>query len=215
MKDIKILVLEQKSIICDGIAALLDNHTGYIVASRTGRPSEALSLMDKVEIDVVLVSCDIHGSISVIDFVKGVTSRYPSINILLFSHSGNIAYIERILRSGARGCIVSDDPTATLIRAVEIVAKGERFISDKISSILYDSVFGQKGGKLIDDLSDRELEVFRLVGEGSTSNDIGKDLNLSVKTVDSHKLHIRNKLGIKSSTELIKTAVLWRNDLLS
>jgi len=121
-------------------------------------------------------------------------------------------YAERVIRSGARGYVMKNELTAKVVDAARAVLSGKVYLSGAMSSRLLDELMSRrtaKTGNPVDRLSDRELEVLRRVGSGNTSSDIASKLNVSVKTVETHRLRIREKLHLKNSVQLVKFAIEW------
>jgi DNA-binding NarL/FixJ family response regulator len=120
-------------------------------------------------------------------------------------------YAERVMRAGARGYVMKGEPTATLIKAIEEVLRGGTYLSAKASSHLLRNLSGAKSRGLIglDRLSDRELEIFELIGRGRSNGQIAQQLHISPKTVDAHRTNIKTKLGITDAPTLMRSAVIW------
>jgi DNA-binding NarL/FixJ family response regulator len=135
---------------------------------------------------------------------------HPDLRILVMSMHDESLYVDRVLRAGGRGYIRKQEGGDKLIAAIRKVLRGEIAVSDQMTGRLLETFSGRKNmGSPLTNLSDRELEVFRLIGEGKTMKEIGQQLHLSPKTVEVHRSHIREKLGITSAAELISYAARW------
>ena len=163
--------------------------------------------------DIVVMDL-IYDGRSPFDFIKWVHDNYPSIPILVLSMSDEKIYAERALKTGATGYIMKNADGSSILAALKSVAKHELYVSSKISSQILVKYVG--GSEKIDleptsVLTDRELEVFALVGGGMNSREISRVLNISIKTVDNHKTSIREKLSLKNHIELSQKAALWQD----
>ena len=147
-----------------------------------------------------------------LDILKHVTSGYPDVRVLILSMHDESIYAERALRAGANGYIMKQEATEKVLVAVRRILSGEIYVSDRIANKMlkhYITGSGTLRNSSIADLSDRELEVFRLIGEGHGTRQIAEELHLSIKTVESYQAHIKEKLSLRSSRELMQHAIQW------
>ena len=146
-----------------------------------------------------------------IELIKQVNSRYPTIKMLVVSGFQESLYAERALRAGALGYLNKQESSDKLIDAIRTVLNGERYVSPEITRRLVDQALGTRDETQspIDQLSDRELEIFRLIGQGQTSGAIANELHLSTHTIDTHRENIKRKLGAHTAAELNRQAVQW------
>jgi DNA-binding NarL/FixJ family response regulator len=160
--------------------------------------------------DLVLVDITLPGK-NGIEFIKDVRALHPDLRILVMSMHDESLYADRVLRAGGRGYIRKQEGGDKLIEAMRRVLRGEIVVSEKMTGRLLEKFSG--GSKTMDSplegLSDRELEVFQLIGKGKTMKEIGDELHLSPKTIEVHRSHIREKLGVTSAAELISYAARW------
>jgi len=165
-----------------------------------------------IDPDIIVMDL-IYDGRSPFDFIRWVRDNYPSVPVLVLSMSDEKIYAERALKAGATGFIMKNADGNSVLAALKSVAKHELYVSGSISSQILVKYVG--GAEKIDleptsVLTDRELEVFTLVGSGMNSREISRILNISIKTVDNHKTSIREKLSLKNHIELLQKAALWQ-----
>jgi DNA-binding NarL/FixJ family response regulator len=147
-----------------------------------------------------------------IELIKDVKARFPKVKMLVVSAYDESLYAERALRAGAHGYINKCELQENVVEALRTVLDGQRYLSQKMTQRLVGQAVGSKDSTQDDPmrrLSDRELEVFQLIGQGKTTGDIARNLHLSVHTIDTHREKLRHKLGVKNSAELMQRAVQW------
>jgi DNA-binding NarL/FixJ family response regulator len=151
------------------------------------------------------------------DLIKALTASPASVPVLVFSMRDELLYAERALRAGARGYVMKQEPNHELLAAVRRVASGRTHVSERMSERILAGLGGGRaaagGASPIDRLSDRELEVFELVGRGLATREIARRLRVSVRTIDSHLAHIKEKLALKNGRELVQRAITWTQSL--
>ncbi len=165
----------------------------------------------QAEPDIAIVDLSLKGT-SGIELIKSLKSMYPELLMLVLSMHDESVYAERVLRAGAKGYIMKQEAPENVITAVRRVLDGEIYLSDNASAKLLSKLIhgGQEHSEsLVDSLSDRELEVFRLIGQGLGTREIADELHLSIKTIETYRAHLKGKLNLKKSTELVKYAVQW------
>src|SRR5208282_2667787 len=161
--------------------------------------------------DILIVDISLVGPDG-LDLLKNIRARYPSLPVLILSMHDESIYAERALRAGANGYIMKHEATEKVLIAVRRIINGDVYLSDRMSGkMLQQYVRGSSTVKdsPVADLSDRELEVFRLIGEGHGTRQIAEELHLSVKTVESYQAHIKEKLSLRSARELMQHAIQW------
>jgi DNA-binding NarL/FixJ family response regulator len=147
-----------------------------------------------------------------LDLLKNIRTTHPALPVLILSMHDESIYAERALRAGANGYIMKQEATEKVLVAIRRILNGEIYVSERIASkMLKHYITGASGLKnsSISDLSDRELEVFRLIGEGHGTRQIAEELHLSIKTVESYQAHIKDKLSLRSARELMQHAIQW------
>ncbi|MFN3397693.1 MAG: response regulator [Sulfurimicrobium sp.] len=209
-KKIKVLIVDDHPIVRQGIAQLINQEADLAACCEAGNAQEALDIMERGMPDILLVDISLDG-VSGIELVKILKSRHPQIPALVISMHDESLYAERALRAGARGYIMKQEATEKMLAAIRQVISGDIYLSERMQAKILQRVLGGDGGGLspIDLLSDRELEVFRLIGRGLATRHIARELNRSVKTVETHRAHLKDKLGLKNAAELARYAVQW------
>jgi DNA-binding NarL/FixJ family response regulator len=208
----RVLIVDDHPIFRDGISQLINHEADLRVVGGVASAPQALTAVEELRPDIVIVDISIQGT-NGIELMKSIRAQHPALPVLVLSmHDENI-YAERALRAGARGYIMKAAPSENVILAIHRILDGGMYLSDAMHGQLLNTFFagrGPKGGaSAIEQLSDRELEVFRALGEGKGTREIAEAFNLSVKTVETHRAHIKDKLKIRTATELIRAAVEW------
>lgn len=207
----RILVVDDHPFMRAGLAALIDRQPDMMVGGEAGNPAEALQAMPRVRPDLVLSDITMPGR-SGAEFIKDLHALHPGLPVLVISMHDELVYAERMLRAGARGYIMKEAGGEALLAALRQVLRGEIYVSPRLSARLLENLHGDKprqSSSPIAKLTDREFEVFQLIGQGKSTHDIAAQLHLSTKTVDVHRANIKGKLGIADSTALVRHAVRW------
>jgi len=206
-----ILIVDDHPILRRGLAALINFEPDLIVCGDAADYPTAFEAIKTHQPDLIIVDLELGGRDG-LDLVKDTKSRYPLIPMLVLTMHDESVYAERSLRAGAAGYITKQQLDETLLIAIRCVLAGEIYMSDQLQVQLATKCLGRKiiaPDSPQDSLTDRELQVFRLIGEGRTTRQIAKDLSLSIKTIESHREHIKSKLSIKSAAQLAQRATLW------
>jgi len=207
----RILIVDDHPFMRAGLAQLIDRQAGLMVCGEAGDPAAAMTELSKGRVDLVLTDITMPGR-SGIEFIKDLVATHPGLPILVVSMHDEVIYAERVLRAGARGYIMKEAGGENLLGALRQVLSGEVYVSPKMSARILDSLSGRRprgSQSPIEKLTDREFEVFQLIGQGKSTRDIAKQLHLSSKTVDVHRGHIKEKLELKDTTALVRHAVRW------
>ncbi len=207
----RLLLVEDHPVTREGLAQLLDQQSDLEVCGQAGTAPEALTATEILHPDLVLLDISL-GNASGIELIKELTSRQATLLILVLSTHDELLYAERCLRAGAKGYVMKQAPTDQVMAAIRLVLRGGVYLSEQMHSrLIYRIARGPAvpQGSEVDQLSDRELEVFRLIGEGCTTSKIAASLHLSVSTVETHRAHIKEKLKLETGTELVRRAVAW------
>jgi DNA-binding NarL/FixJ family response regulator len=211
-KAAKILVVDDHPIVYEGLEKLFSREKDLRIAGYAEDSEGAIRAVEKIRPELVIVDISLAEGVSGLELIKVLRRRYPKLPVLVLSMHEESLYAERVIRSGARGYVMKNELTAKVVDAARAVLAGKVYLSGAMSSRLLDELMYRRSNKAVnpvDRLSDRELEVLRLVGSGNTSSDIAAKLNVSVKTVETHRLRIREKLRLKNSVQLVKFAIEW------
>jgi DNA-binding NarL/FixJ family response regulator len=207
----RILVVDDHPIVRQGLALLLNREPDLVVCGEAEEASGAMHVLASARPDVLIVDISLNGPDG-LDLLKNIRTTHPTLPVLILSMHDESVYAERALRAGANGYIMKQEATDTVLVALRRILAGEIYVSDHIANKLlkhYITGSGTLRNSSISDLSDRELEVFRLIGEGHGTRQIAEELHLSVKTVESYQAHIKEKLSLRSARELMQRAIQW------
>ncbi len=209
-KLIKVLIVDDHPIVRQGISQLIDQEPDFDTCGQASSAQQALDLMEVYAPDILLVDISLDG-VSGLELIKMLKVRYHMVPVLVLSMHDETLYAERALRSGAKGYVMKQEATEKVLIAIRQVLRGDLYLSERMQGKILQRVLnGDEGGlSPIDLLSDRELEVFRLIGHGYATGDIARELMRSVKTVETHRAHLKDKLGLKNAAELTRFAVQW------
>jgi len=206
----RVLVVDDHPIVRRGLAHLLEGVDDLEVGGEAETAAEALEAVRRDRPDVVVVDLTLKEG-SGLELIKDLHARWPDLPVLVLSMHDESLFAERALRAGARGYLMKDGRMEDVVAALRAVLAGRVYVSERIASRLLARITG--GGdpavSPIQTLTDRELEVFEMIGRGLSSRQIAEALHLSVKTVDTHRENIKRKLGLASGTELARHAFLW------
>lgn len=193
-----------------GLAQLINAEPDLAVGWEAGDAGQALDVVSKQKPDMMIVDISLPGK-SGLELIKDVHVMQPGVFILVVSMHDESLYAERVLRAGARGYIMKQEGGKKLMAAIRHVLGGQVYVSEKISAKILEGLSGHRANNSspIEKLSDREFEVFQLIGKGKGTRDIANLLHLSVKTVEVHRANIKEKLDLKSATDLVHQAVRW------
>jgi len=205
----RVWIVDDHPIVRQGLAQLIDGEPDLTVCGQSEDAYQSLAAIRAARPDLVLLDISIKDGDG-LELLKELKSFDPTMMVLILSMHDEALYTERALRAGARGYIMKQEAPQTLLGAVRKVLAGQVYVSDKMGvALLQRMVGGKKGsGELpMDRLTDRELEVFRMIGAGLSVKTIADKLCLSAKTVEAHREHIKEKLNMKSSAELLRFAI--------
>jgi DNA-binding NarL/FixJ family response regulator len=207
----RILVVDDHPIVRQGLALLINREADLLVCGEAEDAMGAMHVLASAKPDVLIVDLSLSGPDG-LDLLKNIRTTHPALPVLILSMHDELIYAERALRAGANGYIMKQVATEKVLVAVRRILAGEIYVSDRIANRMlkhYITGSGTTRRSSIADLSDRELEVFRLIGEGHGTRQIAEELHISIKTVESYQAHIKDKLSLRSSRELMQHAIQW------
>src|SRR5579859_6053113 len=208
----RIFLVDDHAMFRDGLRQLIDREPDLTVCGDAAEAESALQEIRKLKPDLVVVDITLGGT-SGIDLIKNIKAEFEDLPVLVVSMHEESLYAERALRAGAMGYVMKQEPAKTVKVAIRKVLGGDIHLSDKMSAtMLAKFMLGNRTSQPvspIETLSDRELEVFRMLGEGKATRQIAEELNLTITTINSFRNRIKEKLNLKNSTELILHAVQW------
>ena len=201
----------------EGLSHTINREPDFTVCGEATTAAQALAMVERLHPDLVLADISLPGRDGV-DLIKDLQSVSPLTLVLAISTHEESIFAERVLRAGGRGYLAKQEGGAEMVRAIRTVLSGKLFLSEKLSVQLLQQVyrgkpFNDRSG--VNQLTDRELEIFQLIGRGLSTQAIGEHLKVSTKTVDAHRANIKEKLGLSTSAELISYAATWMAKTLS
>lgn len=210
-KKSRVFVIDDHPIVRQGLALLINREPDLAVCGEAEDAHTALQLVPTIKPDILVVDISLNGPDG-LDLLKNVRIRYPQLPVLILSMHDESIYAERALRAGAQGYIMKQEATEKVLVALRRILSQEIYVSERISNRMLQRYIGSPNSdrpSSISDLTDRELEVFRLIGEGHSTRQIAEELHISVKTVESYQAHIKEKLSLRSARELVQHAIQW------
>jgi DNA-binding NarL/FixJ family response regulator len=207
----RILVVDDHPIVRQGLALLINREPDMVVCGEAEEAMGALHVLASARPDVLIVDISLNGPDG-LDLLKSIRATHPTLPVLILSMHDESIYSERALRAGANGYIMKQEATEKVLVALRRILSGEIYVSDRLANKMlkhYITGSGTLRSSSIADLSDRELEVFRLIGEGHGTRQIADELHISIKTVESYQAHIKEKLSLRSARELMQHAIQW------
>jgi DNA-binding NarL/FixJ family response regulator len=207
----RIFLVDDHAMFRDGLRQLIDREPDLVVCGDAAAANEALAGIGETHPDLAIVDISLSGA-SGIDLIKALKSQQPELPVLVVSMHDESLYAERALRAGAMGYVMKQEPAKTVKAAIRKVLAGDMHLSEKLASSLVSRFMHgapEQPATPIETLSDRELEVFRMLGGGKGTRQIAAELDVTVATVNSFRNRIKDKLDLKTSTELMLHAIQW------
>lgn len=207
---VKILIVDDHPSVREGLALRISLHPDLQVCGEAESEEQTIDLVKQLKPDLVLVDISLksgHG----LDLIKRIRTMDPAVKMLVISGFQESLYAERACRAGAMGYLNKQESSEKMVEAIRTVLNGERFLSPEISRRLISQALGSsdRNRTSVEQLTDRELEVFRMIGEGLSTGLIANRLFLSTHTIDTHRENIKRKLALNSAAELSRAAVQW------
>jgi len=216
MDRIPILLVDDHPIVREGLNVLLAEQPDFEVIGEVSDPSQVLPAVDALKPALVVLDLTLAGT-EITPVLRDLRERHPELRILILSMHDELVYAERLLAMGANGYLMKQEPPSELLRALRRVVAGEVYVSVPVAERILARTrqvrpTGHTGSGALDALTERERDVLRLVGEGRSTQEISLALDVSPKTVDSHRRNIREKLGLANPRELVRYAVRWSSE---
>jgi DNA-binding NarL/FixJ family response regulator len=210
-KQKRILIVDDHPMMRQGLAQLIGAEPDLSICGEAENAELALDALNSLKPDLVLADISLPGK-NGLELIKDFQAIQPGLPVLVISMHDESLYAERVLRAGGRGYIMKQEGGKKLMDAIRQVIDGKIYVSEKMSSEILEMFSGRRAGdegSTLEKLTDREFEIFQLIGQGKGTRDIAEQLHLSVKTVDVHRANIKAKLKLQSLSELIRYAVRW------
>ncbi len=210
----KVLVVDDHPIIREGLADLINKEEDVVVCGCAENIPQAMKAIKELKPDIITVDISLEDA-SGLELIKEIKTQHPGLPILALSMHHESVYAGRAIRAGAKGYITKKQATKKVIEAIRTVLEGRLYLSEEMKDKLLYNIVGDKelgtGGSPVDRLTDRELEVFSLLGQGRRTRQIAEQLYLSVKTIETYRSRIKEKLNLSSGSELLRHAFQWVN----
>lgn len=211
-KVCRIFIVDDHPAVRQGVMAIVSHEPDMLICGEASGVPDAMQQIATLMPDVAVIDISLKIG-NGIDLVKRIKAEYPGVRMLVWSMFPDTLYAARALRAGALGYLNKSDSTEQLVDAIRMVAQGKIYLTEETSARLLQERFNnpvrEDGALPIDLLSDRELEVFKLIGEGLSTQQIAESIMLSISTVETYRQRIKAKLNINSNTELVRSAVQW------
>jgi DNA-binding NarL/FixJ family response regulator len=210
------LVVEDHPVVCGGLTQLVDSQPDLACIGAADNTADARRLVEECKPDLTILDLRLKGG-DTLDFIKTLRVEHPEVKVLVLSQYDELLFAERALRAGASGYIMKENATDELLRAIRKVLAGELYYSERVAAAvvqrsLREKPAGPHAG--IDVLSDREMQVFQLLGASYSAREIAEQFHLSRKTIETHSENIKHKLGLHNAAELKRFARKWATENL-
>ena len=209
----KILLVDDHPLVREWLANLINQQDDLQICGEAANAAEALELIGTSKPAIVIVDISLEGG-SGIELIKNIKAVHSVVMVIVLSMHDETLYAERALRAGARGYIMKREATKKVLQGIRSVLEGKLFVSDRMNAMMAERFVERKPhvtGSPIEELSDRELEVFQLMGRGLTTRQIADELHISFKTVQAFHARIKDKLNLANATELLREAIRWHD----
>jgi DNA-binding NarL/FixJ family response regulator len=208
----RIFIVDDHPIVRDGLTTIINHEKDLAVCGEADEPQEALKAISELRPDVVIADITLKDSDG-IELTKSLKARYPTLPVIVLSIHDELTYAERALRAGASGYLMKEVVSDKITAAIRTVLTGEIYVSNAMGKkLLRKMAAAGKADTIsapIDSLSDRELEIFRLIGQGYKPSKIAQSMHISVKTVETYRARIKEKLHLANADELLRYAIQW------
>jgi len=206
-----VLIVDDHPLLRKGVSELIDQERDLIVVGEAEDAFKAINAIEESKPDIALIDISL-GDTNGIELLKNIKVHFPKLKLLVLSMHDESVYAYRALRAGASGYIMKQEGTEKVLLALRKVLQGEVYLSERLGNrLLHTLVDGRPSptASPVESLSDRELEVFSSIGQGHGTRAIAEKLHLSIKTIETHRAHIKDKLKLQNATELVHHAIQW------
>lgn len=207
----RIFIVDDHPLVREGLTNLINGQDDLIICGEAKDSAQALDGIMKARPDVALIDISLENQ-SGLELVKQLRNQFPHVALIVLSMHDETLYAERVVRAGARGYVMKHETSKSVLASIRRVLEGGVYFSERIVNRMarrISSAGAAAGRSPVERLSDRELEIFRLLGKGRTTSQIAEDLNLSLKTVQAYCARAKEKFGVTSLTELLRAAIRW------
>ncbi len=209
--SIRVFIVDDHPLVRQGLTQIIGGQEDFEVCGEAEDSSSAMRGIENHKPDVVIVDISLQGN-NGLELIKNLKAIHEKLPILVFSMHDESIYAQRALRAGAKAYVMKKESSEKIIEAIRKILKGEIYVSPRVADqVLHQIVNGPSNSAAspVDRLTDRELEVVQLIGRGLSTREIAESLHLSVKTIESHRAHVKEKLNLRNATELVQFSVQW------
>ena len=206
-----VFIVDDHPLVREGLTNLINRQNDLVVCGEAKDSAEAIDGMTKARPDVAIIDISLTNE-SGLELIKHLVKQFPQVALIVLSMHDEDLYAERALRAGARGYVMKHETSKNVLTSIRRVIGGDMYVSERIVNriaLRLTSARRPVVGSPVERLSDRELEIFQLLGQGRTPSEIARDLNLSLKTVQAYCARAKEKFGVTSLTELLRAAIRW------
>src|SRR5947208_10102311 len=210
-KKSRVIVIEDHPVVCNGLKQLIDGQPDLTCTDAADNTSDAKRLVEQCKPDLLLLDLRLKGG-DALDLIKSLRVEHPTLKMLVLSQYDELIFAERVLRAGASGYIMKENATDEVLRALRKVLAGELYFSERVAAAVVQRTLREKpsGSRVgVESLSDREMQVFQLLGASYSAREIAEQFHLSRKTVETHREKIKHKLSLHNAAELKEFARKW------
>ena len=210
-KKTQVLIVDDHPVIRDGLVAIINHERDLNVCGQAEDAYTALKVVAELKPDIVVTDISLKSSDG-IELTKNIKAGHPALPVIILSVHDESLYAERALLAGAKAYLMKDKVSENIIKAIRTVLTGEIYVSDAILKKFLHKIAGDKAGTAktpIESLSDREFEIFRLIGEGVKASQMAKQLHLSIKTIETYRSRIKEKLNLPNASQLLQYSIRW------
>lgn len=206
MQKINVFIVDDHQVVLDGLSSILSRYEEINLVGQAMNGLDALSFLNKNKVDVAIIDINLPGMDGV-DLCKAIKKGHPDYKVLALTTHNQVSFITRIMKCGASGYLLKNTSSEELIDAIKKAHAGEQYLSKEVQATLISSSFGKKEESFIPMLTRREKEVLKLIIDEFTTKEIAEKLFISAATVETHRLHLLNKMGARNTAGLVKTAI--------
>ncbi len=210
-RDKLVLIVDDHPLMREGLERLLSGEEGLSVCGKAGSVKEAMEMMATDGPDLVVTDLTLPGR-NGLELIKDLKALYPKIPVLVMSVHDEMIFAERAFQAGARGYVMKEAPPSAFLEAIQKVLNGGLYVSQAVTEHFLESMAQGGAPKFsfpLKRLTDREMEVFELIGQGLATEEIASRLSISTRTVDAHRANVREKLGLEDTNAVLRYAVRW------
>jgi len=209
----RVFIVDDHPLVREGLTNLINGQDDLVVCGDANNSAKTINGISKTRPDVALIDISLKNE-SGLELVKALAGQFPQVALIVLSMHDEALYAERALRAGARGYVMKHETSKSVLASIRRVLAGGVYVSERLvnkMALRLTSSQESAASPPVERLSDRELEIFRLLGQGRTTSQIAADLNLSLKTVQAYCARAKEKFGVTSLTELLRAAIRWND----